>query len=115
MTDETLLEALKAVAHPSRLRIMQALAKGELNVGEIEQATEIGQPTLSQQLAVLRKAGLVDTRRQAKLVYYSLEPQVIAKMAQALGELAPAIASMDAEDSPRRRAEGAANFARVMI
>src|SRR3546814_6247043 len=70
MTDEELVDALKALAHPVRLRIMRALTGAERNVGEIDEAAQVGQPTLSQQLAVLRNAGLVKTRKDAKLVYY---------------------------------------------
>ena len=61
MNDDDLVAALKAVAHPVRLRILQTLSGAERNVGEIDDAAEIGQPTLSQQLAVLRGAGLVAT------------------------------------------------------
>ena len=67
MTDEEVVDSLKALAHPVRLRIMQALTGTERNVGEIDDAAEIGQPTLSQQLAVLRNVGLVKTRKDAKL------------------------------------------------
>ena len=67
MTGDELVDALKAVAHPVRLRILQTLAGTERNVGEIDEAADIGQPTLSQQLAVLRNAGLVTTRKDAKL------------------------------------------------
>ena len=69
---EGLIEELKAIAHPLRLRILEVLREGERNVGEIEEVAQIGQPALSQQLGVLRKAGLVETRKEAKLVYYSL-------------------------------------------
>lgn len=115
MSDDQLLDALKAIAHPSRLKILQLLAKGECNVGEIEEATEIGQPTLSQQLAILRKAGLVETRRQAKLVYYSLDMQAVATVSGALAALTPASAIKDVETGSRRPAAGVANFARLSI
>lgn len=115
MTDDQLLEALKAIAHPSRLRILQALAKGEANVGEIEDATEIGQPALSQQLAILRKAGLVETRRQAKLVYYTLDVQAIGTVTAALADLAPATQPEPEGSGRRKPAAGVANFARLSI
>ncbi len=117
MTDDLLLESLKAIAHPSRLRILQTLAKGETNVGEIEERAEIGQPTLSQQLAILRKAGLVETRRQAKLVYYSLDARAMAQVSRALSGLTPASAPIDPDPDPdkRRPASGVANFARLHI
>ena len=115
MDDNQLLEALKAVAHPSRLTILQALSRGELNVGEIEEATDIGQPTLSQQLAILRKAGLVETRRQAKLVYYSLDAHAIGTLGRAFSDMAPASALAETEQGGRRPASGVANFARLHI
>ncbi len=116
MTSEAdLIETLKALAHPLRWRILTALAQGERNVGEIEQATGIGQPALSQQLGVLRKAGLVVTRKDAKLVFYSLAAKAIAAVSGALAALAPeqsAPASARAA-SPRSAAHGVANFARL--
>ncbi|WP_120077114.1 ArsR/SmtB family transcription factor [Aurantiacibacter odishensis] len=115
MTEEQLLEALKAIAHPSRLKILQTLAKGETNVGEIEEATGIAQPTLSQQLAILRKAELVDTRRQAKLVYYSLDDATMAKVCHALSPLSPDRGAPAASESGRKAASGVANFARLHI
>jgi DNA-binding transcriptional ArsR family regulator len=65
-------EKLRVFAQPQRLMILSYLLSGERGVAEIEKATGIGQPTLSQQLAELRRAELVVTRREAKLVYYRL-------------------------------------------
>lgn len=65
-------DKLKIFAQPQRLMILSFLLSGEFPVTEIDQATGIGQPALSQQLAALRRAGLVDTRREAKQIYYRL-------------------------------------------
>ncbi len=65
-------ERLKIFAQPQRLMILSYLLAGEHTVGEIEAATAIQQPALSQQLAELRRAELVETRRAAKQVYYRL-------------------------------------------
>jgi DNA-binding transcriptional ArsR family regulator len=65
-------ERLKIYAQPQRLMILSYLLTGEHMVGEIEAATAIGQPALSQQLAELRRAGFVETRRAAKQVHYRL-------------------------------------------
>jgi DNA-binding transcriptional ArsR family regulator len=65
-------EKLKVYAQPQRLMILSRLLDGERTVGEIEDATGIGQPALSQQLAELRRAELVETRRAAKQVFYRL-------------------------------------------
>jgi DNA-binding transcriptional ArsR family regulator len=116
MVEDDLIEALKALAHPLRWRIMATLAMGERNVGEIEHATGIGQPGLSQQLGVLRKAALVDTRKSAKLVYYSVASEQHAAVMDAIGQLrrpTPEQAPEHAPDVARRASLGAANFARL--
>jgi DNA-binding transcriptional ArsR family regulator len=63
---------LKVLANADRLVLMCRLAQGEFCVGELEEDLGIRQPTLSQQLTVLRTEGLVDTRRQGKHIYYRL-------------------------------------------
>ena len=75
---EMAAEKLKVFAQPLRLMILSCLLRGERNVGEIAAATAIGQPTLSQQLAELRRAELVRTRKEAKLVWYSLADEGVA-------------------------------------
>ena len=65
-------ERLKVYAQPQRLMILSRLLDGEHTVSEIYEATGIGQPALSQQLAELRRADVVKTRREAKQVYYRL-------------------------------------------
>lgn len=115
MSEEELIEALKALGHPLRWRILEALAAAERNVGEIEQATGIGQPALSQQLGVLRKAGLVETRREAKLVFYSIAAKPMAAISAALDRLAPQAGEgpAAAPAAARSPAPGVANFARL--
>lgn len=115
MAEGDLVEALKALAHPLRWRILTALTAGERNVGEIELATGIGQPALSQQLGVLRKAGLVRTRKEAKLVFYTLAQAELAQVTAAVSRLAPNLAPVpQAPVAPRRHAApGVANFARL--
>lgn len=72
-------QLLKALANPDRLLLLCQLSQGERNVGELEALLGIVQPTLSQQLAVLRREGLVDTRRDGKQVYYRISsPQALA-------------------------------------
>ncbi len=71
-------EKLKVFAQPLRLMILSCLLRGERNVGDISDATAIGQPMLSQQLAELRRAELVSTRREAKQVWYALADDGVA-------------------------------------
>lgn len=76
---------LKALAHPSRLLLAAALARGERSVGELERRLDIHQPSLSQQLGVLRQSSLIDSRRESRQVFYRLTQE---KAALLLGELA---------------------------
>lgn len=70
---------MKALSNPDRLLLLCHLAQGEMRVGELEAMTGILQPTLSQQLAVLRDEGLVSTRREGKSIHYSIDsPQAEA-------------------------------------
>lgn len=63
---------LKALGNRDRLMLLCQLAEGERNVGELESSLGILQPTLSQQLGVLRREGMVTTRREGKLIYYRI-------------------------------------------
>ena len=63
---------LRALANEDRLLILCQLTQGELSVGELEAQLDIRQPTLSQQLAVLRSEALVTTRRDGKRIYYAV-------------------------------------------
>lgn len=65
---------MKALGHESRLVVLCNLAEGERSVGELNELVPLSQSALSQQLARLRRDGLVDTRREAQTIYYSLRP-----------------------------------------
>lgn len=74
---------LRTLANPDRLLLLCHLAEGERCVSELESETGIGQPTLSQQLAVLRRQLLVLTRRDGKHIYYRVaDPRVLAMLNQ---------------------------------
>ena len=62
--------ALKLLANQDRLMLLCQLSNGEMCVSELEAQLEIRQPTLSQQLGVLRNEGVVATRREGKNIYY---------------------------------------------
>ncbi len=70
---------MKVLSNPDRLMLLCQLAQGKHNVGELEAALGIVQPTLSQQLTVLREEALVSTRREGKNIYYRIDsPQAQA-------------------------------------
>ncbi len=70
---------MKVLSNPDRLLLLCQLTQGEQRVGELEAMVGILQPTLSQQLGVLRDEGLVNTRRDGKNIYYSIaSPQTLA-------------------------------------
>lgn len=116
-------ERLKIYAQPQRLMILSRLMDGEQSVSEIDEATGIGQPALSQQLAALRRAAIVTTRRASKMVYYRLADDKVTACVGAIeamfgGEPNPAAATSHAvaNAAPVRlapRPNGAAAFARV--
>ena len=75
---------LKTLAHPVRLMLVCALVQREHSVGELEERLDVHQPTLSQQLGVLREADIVETRRDGKQIYYKLTEAKTAQLIAAL-------------------------------
>ncbi len=72
---------MKVLANSDRLMLLCQLAQGEKCVSELEELLGIVQPTLSQQLTVLRNEELVTTRREGKNIYYQISsPQALAVM-----------------------------------
>lgn len=65
-------QLLKSLSHPDRLMLLCQLTQGEHCVSELEAKVGLGQPSLSQQLGILRKDGLVTTRRDGKQIYYAV-------------------------------------------
>ena len=63
---------LKTLSNSSRLMVLCSLAQGEMSVGEINERVPLSQSALSQHLAVLRRDGVVQTRRSAQAIYYRL-------------------------------------------
>lgn len=113
---EASADVLKALAHPVRLAILNTLVETERSVGEIENVAGIGQPALSQQLAVLRNAGLVVTRREAKLVFYRINRSRFAGISALLDGMTGSEDDQadDIGRAPPHRSRGAAAFARVL-
>jgi DNA-binding transcriptional ArsR family regulator len=72
---------MKVLSNPDRLLLLCQLAQGEKCVGELEEIVGVAQPTLSQQLGVLRDEGLVATRREGKRIHYRIDsPRALAVM-----------------------------------
>lgn len=80
-------DCFKALAHPLRISILDALRDGELTVNEISLRFEVEQANASQQLAVLRNRNIVVTRKEGANVYYSVSDKSIFKLLDAAKEI----------------------------
>ena len=78
---------LKAISNSSRLMVLCSLAKGEQTVGQLNERVPLSQSALSQHLAVLRRDRLVNTRRAAQTIYYSLAEGPASKIISTLYEI----------------------------
>lgn len=121
-------DRVRLYAQPQRLMILSFLLGGEKSVGAIDAATGVGQPALSQQLAELRHAGLLTSRRAAKQVYYRLADASVESCMRAIETLfvattpnrtkveAPAqVQSVASPVAPRSTDHaGAASFAQIL-
>jgi DNA-binding transcriptional ArsR family regulator len=89
-------EFFRTLGHPARIRILELLSERDHAVHELLAAIEIEQSNLSQQLAVLRRAGLVDQHRRAGSVVYRIRvPEVRDLLVAARRALARALADRD--------------------
>ena len=80
-------EALKAMAHPLRLKILCLVGQSELKVQDIVEAVGTSQSNISQHLAVMRERGLLACRKDANKVYYRIEDRRILKMIEMMREV----------------------------
>jgi DNA-binding transcriptional ArsR family regulator len=72
-------EFFKALGHPVRLAILDALREGEKSVGRLAEELELEQPSVSQQLSILRQRGFVEARKEGTSVHYrAADPDVYA-------------------------------------
>lgn len=113
-------DLLRQLANANRLLILCQIAEGERSVGQLEADLGIKQPGLSQQLAELRQAGLVKTRRESRSIYYSIADERTRAMMAMLYEIfcgdptaVAARAAPVAADAPPRPRGDAARFARI--
>jgi ArsR family transcriptional regulator len=77
---------MKVMANADRLMLLCQLSQGEKSVGELETILDIRQPTLSQQLTVLREAELVATRREGKSIFYRVSSKSALVLMQVLSQ-----------------------------
>jgi ArsR family transcriptional regulator len=80
-------ECVKAIAHPTRLSILVLLAEGEKNVQNLTGALKTTQSNVSQHLAHMRTRGLVTTRREGNMVYYTLAHPKMVKLMSLMREV----------------------------
>jgi Predicted transcriptional regulators len=73
-------DLFRALAHPARIRVLEVLADGERSVGEMQPLVGIEASHLSQQLGVLRRAGLVTTRKVGSSVFYAIRDAELVQL-----------------------------------
>jgi len=80
------VEAFKALAHLTRLQVFFFLVRAgkEMSVGEIQEEVEIPGPTLSHHLDQLRRAGLVESRKEERYIYYSVKRDQVTALVRLL-------------------------------
>lgn len=79
-TAERVADVLKAVAHPSRLQIVELLVPGEMSVGEIVKAVGEKQSITSQHLNMMKDKGVLGRRRDGAKVYYHIENKNVIEL-----------------------------------
>jgi ArsR family transcriptional regulator, virulence genes transcriptional regulator len=84
---EEAAEFLKKLANPNRLMVLCALSDGEQSVGELNEKVALSQSALSQHLAALREANLVNTRREGQTIYYNLQGKQAVQVIKVLQSL----------------------------
>lgn len=80
-------EFFKALAHPLRIHVLDALRDGEHSVGELRDLLEVEMPNVSQQLSILRAKNIVVTRKDGNTVYYSVADPAIFRLLDVAKEI----------------------------
>jgi DNA-binding transcriptional ArsR family regulator len=80
------VEAFAALAHQTRLELFFLLVrqKEEISAGDLQEALEIPGPTLSHHLAALRRAGLIESRKEERYVYYTVKRDTVSDLVRLL-------------------------------
>lgn len=98
----TYKDALVVLAHPTRLKVFEALRNGAKPVGEIAQGLPVSRPAVSQHLKALKLAGLVREEAQGTRRLYCIDPQGLGAIRRWLDQFGDeALASFAAETEPR--------------
>ena len=84
--EERLAEVFKALAHPTRVKIVEYLADGEKCVKDIWQELGVPQPTVSQHINILKTAGIISFRKEGVKTCYRIEKPVVVKILKLLEE-----------------------------
>jgi DNA-binding transcriptional ArsR family regulator len=95
---------LKALGNEQRLLILCHLLARPLSVGELNERLELSQSALSQHLALLREGGLVDTRREAQSIFYSLSPGPVTRIMALLQDIYCSLPPAPKDHAPAPRA-----------
>ncbi|MDL2402507.1 ArsR/SmtB family transcription factor [Rhizobium mayense] len=95
---------------PSRLMLLCHIAQKERSVGEIQDELGFKQPALSQQLAELRQAGVVRTRRESRQIYYSIADDRVAVVMEMLMEMFCGTVPATPAEAPAGRGAGAVSL-----
>ena len=90
-------EFFKTLGHPARIRVLELLSEREYAVGEMLPEVGIEAANLSRHLAVLRRAGLVATRKEGSSVFYSLTSPQVAELLRAARQMLNGVLSGQAE------------------
>ncbi|MBN1532692.1 MAG: winged helix-turn-helix transcriptional regulator [Spirochaetes bacterium] len=81
---ETATEVLKSIAHPIRMKILCYLMDGEKNVSEIEQQFGSTISNISQHLTILRKASIINRRKEANFMFYSIRDRSVLSLMESI-------------------------------
>jgi ArsR family transcriptional regulator len=109
-------EFFKTLGHPARIRVLELLSERDMSVGELLPEVRLEASNLSQQLAVLRRAGLLTTRKEGSTVYYSLTSRHVAELLAVARVILTTVLTEQAEllDGLRADAQAAAR-AQVLL
>ncbi|AYG63613.1 metalloregulator ArsR/SmtB family transcription factor [Rhizobium jaguaris] len=103
-------EFMRLFSTPSRLLLLCHIAQKERSVGEIQDELGFKQPALSQQLGELRQAGVVQTRRESRQIYYSIADDRVAVVMEMLMQMFCGEVPATLAEAPKGRGVGAVSL-----